>query len=112
MRDGAADFLVKPVDEAQLQDAVVRALALDVPRRHRRDEEWRASERWSRLTRREREFAETADRAPCSRGEDLGRVNWLFRGRCPSASGQDCEPSHRPGTRSAIFRIECLDPLR
>jgi RNA polymerase sigma factor (sigma-70 family) len=55
MREGAIDFLVKPVDEPELLDAVSRALAKDeerlLARRARRD----LDERIARLTRRERE---------------------------------------------------------
>jgi FixJ family two-component response regulator len=55
MREGAIDFLVKPVDEPELLDAVSRALAKDEERlladRARRD----LDERMGRLTRRERE---------------------------------------------------------
>jgi FixJ family two-component response regulator len=58
MRSGALDFLVKPADEAQLLDAVTRALAHDVRRRLVRDEQRTAAIKVSRLTRREREVCE------------------------------------------------------
>jgi FixJ family two-component response regulator len=58
MRSGALDFLVKPADEAQLLDAVTRALAHDVRQRLVRDEQRSAAIKVSRLTRREREVCE------------------------------------------------------
>jgi FixJ family two-component response regulator len=58
MRSGALDFLVKPADEAQLLDAVTRALARDVQQRLVRDERRSAAARVSRLTKRERQVCE------------------------------------------------------
>ena len=58
MREGALDFLVKPADETQLLDAVTRALAWDVRQRTFRDEQRKAADRVSRLTRREREVCD------------------------------------------------------
>ena len=58
MRDGALDFLVKPADEAQLLDAVTRALAWDARQRLFRTEQQRAADLVSRLTRRERQVCE------------------------------------------------------
>jgi FixJ family two-component response regulator len=58
MRNGALDFLVKPADEAQLLDAVTRALARDVQQRLVRDEQRGAAARVSRLTKRERQVCE------------------------------------------------------
>ena len=53
MRLGALDFLVKPVDDVVLIEAVSRALEEDTTRRHRRNEESVARERLARLTPRE-----------------------------------------------------------
>ena len=62
MREGAVDFLVKPVDEPQLLQAVERAgeraMALHERRRLERD----AQERLARLTKREREVCELVAR--------------------------------------------------
>jgi FixJ family two-component response regulator len=58
MRRGAVDFLVKPVNEAQLLDAVARALAQAVDWRERRRAELDATERLARLTRRERQVCD------------------------------------------------------
>ena len=58
MREGAVDFLVKPVDEPQLLDALARARARAVRLREERRAERDAEERLSRLTRREREVCE------------------------------------------------------
>jgi FixJ family two-component response regulator len=58
MRKGAVDFLVKPVDEGELLEAVSRALATAVEGRRRRLEAERNSARLARLTRREREVCE------------------------------------------------------
>lgn len=54
-RDGAVDFLTKPVTKERLFDAVGRALAVDAASRQRsaQIDEWRA--RFQRLTPRERE---------------------------------------------------------
>ena len=58
MRYGAVDFLVKPVDEVQLIDALSRALTRDEELRRRRIDMRDASDRLARLTRREREVCE------------------------------------------------------
>jgi FixJ family two-component response regulator len=58
MRGGAVDFLVKPVDEPQLLDAVGRARAQALALRERRRAERDAEERLGRLTKREREVCE------------------------------------------------------
>ena len=55
MRGGAVDFLVKPVDEPQLLDAISRALALDEERLQVEQARREMDERLARLTRRERE---------------------------------------------------------
>ena len=53
MREGAVDFLEKPVDDSQLLDAVSRALARDAEARRRRREQSESAARLSRLTARE-----------------------------------------------------------
>jgi RNA polymerase sigma factor (sigma-70 family) len=55
MRRGAVDFLVKPVDELQLLDAIERALAHDREQRQVEQQQRDVDERLSRLTKRERE---------------------------------------------------------
>ena len=62
MRNGADDFLVKPVDAAELIAAVSRALERDGQRRGLRAQRQDASERLSRLTSREREVCELVAR--------------------------------------------------
>jgi FixJ family two-component response regulator len=58
MREGAVDFLVKPVDESQLLDAIARALARanDLQQQSRREHD--TAERLARLTKREREVCD------------------------------------------------------
>lgn len=55
MRDGAVDFLTKPVDEAQLARAVARALARDAGRRQAHKHQAQTEHRLASLTPRERE---------------------------------------------------------
>lgn len=55
MREGAVDFLVKPVDAQQLLDAVARATARAIEREEQRAEARKAEELLARLTNRERE---------------------------------------------------------
>lgn len=55
MRNGAVDFLVKPIDAEQLLAAIARALERDARRRDRRQQQRRAAERLAHLTARERE---------------------------------------------------------
>jgi FixJ family two-component response regulator len=62
MREGAVDFLVKPVDEVQLLEALDRALAQSVAINRKRDQERDAAERLARLTKREREVCELVAR--------------------------------------------------
>jgi FixJ family two-component response regulator len=62
MRDGAQDFLVKPVDADELLAAIARALDRDRNRRERRDQQRTAAERLARLTAREREVCELVAR--------------------------------------------------
>jgi FixJ family two-component response regulator len=62
MRKGAVDFLVKPVDEGELLDAVSRALATAVESRRRRREAEQSTARLARLTRRERQVCELVAR--------------------------------------------------
>jgi FixJ family two-component response regulator len=58
MREGAVDFLVKPVDEQQLLDAIDRARAQAVAVRQQQRLEHDAEQRFARLTKREREVCE------------------------------------------------------
>lgn len=58
MREGAIDFLVKPVDEQQLLEALERARLLAVTLRQQQHLEREADERLARLTKREREVCE------------------------------------------------------
>jgi FixJ family two-component response regulator len=58
MREGAIDFLVKPVDEQQLLDALERARLQALTLHQQKHREQEAEERLARLTRREREVCE------------------------------------------------------
>ena len=58
MREGAIDFLVKPVDEQQLLEALERARLQAVTLRQQQHLEREADERLARLTKREREVCE------------------------------------------------------
>jgi FixJ family two-component response regulator len=58
MREGAIDFLVKPVDEARLLDAIERARLQAVALHQQRQRAREAEERLARLTKREREVCE------------------------------------------------------
>jgi FixJ family two-component response regulator len=58
MRDGAVDFLVKPVSESELLDAIARARDRSVKLREERRLERDAEERFARLTKREREVCD------------------------------------------------------
>jgi FixJ family two-component response regulator len=62
MREGAVDFLVKPVDEPQLVESITRAtaLAIDLWRRSRTEQE--TEKRLARLTTRERQVCELVAR--------------------------------------------------
>jgi FixJ family two-component response regulator len=62
MREGAVDFLVKPVDESQLLDAVERARARAIDMERQRGSEREAEERLGRLTKREREVCDLVAR--------------------------------------------------
>jgi FixJ family two-component response regulator len=55
MKDGAVDFLEKPVERAALLDAIQRALARDSAQREARDETAALRARFATLTPRERE---------------------------------------------------------
>jgi FixJ family two-component response regulator len=55
MREGAVDFLTKPLDSAELLGAVTRALAKDAEQRERRAALERAAQQIAALTPRERE---------------------------------------------------------
>ena len=62
MRKGAVDFLVKPVDDEVLLEAVSRAMAVAVGIQQRRREDDLQRERLSRLTPRERQVCELVAR--------------------------------------------------
>jgi FixJ family two-component response regulator len=55
MREGAIDFLEKPIDEPQLLAAIDRARLKSIAQREQHDRERDAEERLARLTKRERE---------------------------------------------------------
>jgi len=58
MRRGAVDFLVKPTDESELMGAVMRALTRDVESQVQKRSEKSASERYARLTVREKQVCQ------------------------------------------------------
>jgi FixJ family two-component response regulator len=58
MREGAIDFLVKPVDAQQLLEALERARLQAVAQRQQLSRELDAEQRLSRLTKREREVCD------------------------------------------------------
>ncbi len=58
MREGAMDFLVKPVEEDQLLGAIERARVHATALRQQQQRERDAEERLARLTKREREVCE------------------------------------------------------
>jgi FixJ family two-component response regulator len=58
MREGAIDFLVKPLDEPQLLEAIQRAGARAAALQLQRQSEREVEARFARLTRREREVCE------------------------------------------------------
>jgi FixJ family two-component response regulator len=58
MREGAVDFLVKPVDEEQLLEALERARLQAVTLQQQQHRQKEADERLARLTKREREVCE------------------------------------------------------
>ena len=62
MRNGAVDFLVKPVGESELLDAVARALTRAVEVRQRRHEQAESAARVARLTLRERQVIDLVAR--------------------------------------------------
>jgi FixJ family two-component response regulator len=62
MRDGALDFLVKPVDEPELLDALARADARVRAQQHEQRAQHDAAERLARLTARERQVCELVAR--------------------------------------------------
>jgi FixJ family two-component response regulator len=62
MREGAIDFLVKPVEERQLLDTITRALSKAIDLRRQRRAQLVAVERLARLTKREREVCELVAR--------------------------------------------------
>lgn len=55
MKEGAVDFLAKPIDERELLEAVGRAVAVDLTMRQARAAEAVIAERFTTLTTRERE---------------------------------------------------------
>ncbi len=62
MKEGAVDFLVKPVDEPQLLDAIARAGARATALRLQQQSERETTARFARLTRREREVCDLVAR--------------------------------------------------
>ncbi|HAS52100.1 MAG TPA: hypothetical protein DCS21_10315, partial [Gammaproteobacteria bacterium] len=54
---GALDFLIKPIDDEVLLDAVARALAISAERQHQRARRSELAKRLATLTEREREIA-------------------------------------------------------
>jgi FixJ family two-component response regulator len=62
MREGAIDFLEKPVDESRLLDAITRALARASAVHERRLADRETAARLARLTKREREVGELVAR--------------------------------------------------
>jgi FixJ family two-component response regulator len=62
MREGAIDFLVKPVEERQLLDTITRALSKAIDLQRQRRAQLGAVERLARLTKREREVCELVAR--------------------------------------------------
>lgn len=62
MREGAVDFLIKPVDEPQLFDAIARACARATTMQQQRRAERDTEERLARLTKREREVCDLVAR--------------------------------------------------
>ena len=58
MREGALDFLVKPVEERQLLDTITRALSKAIDLQRQRRAQLAAVERLARLTKREREVCD------------------------------------------------------
>jgi FixJ family two-component response regulator len=62
MREGAIDFLVKPVREAQLLEAIERAMKTAGAREHRRLAQREIQQRLDRLTARERQVCDLVGR--------------------------------------------------
>lgn len=62
MREGALDFLVKPVDEPELLDALARACARARVQQHEQRNQHEAAERLARLTARERQVCDLVAR--------------------------------------------------
>lgn len=62
MRKGAVDFLVKPIEEPELVDAVARALDTSAENVRRRSEQAEYARRLARLTRRERQVCDLVAR--------------------------------------------------
>ena len=58
MKEGAVDFLVKPIDETQLLDAIGRAGARATALRAQQQSERETAARFARLTKREREVCD------------------------------------------------------
>ena len=62
MKEGAVDFLVKPIDEPQLLDAIARAGARATALREQQQSERETAARFARLTKREREVCDLVAR--------------------------------------------------
>jgi FixJ family two-component response regulator len=86
MREGALDFLVKPLDERELIVAVNRAIEKCASERRKQDAVQAAMTRVARLTRREREVCELVGQGPLNKqiADRLGtgeKVVKVHRGR-------------------------------
>lgn len=94
MREGAVDFLIKPIDEAQLLEAIARAAGRATAARERRQTERDAAARFARLTRREREVCDLVSRGLLNKqiASELGtgeKVVKVHRGRAMRKLGID-----------------------
>jgi len=86
MKEGAVDFLVKPIDETQLLDAIGRAGARATALREQQQSERETAARFARLTRREREVCDLVARGLLNKqvASELGtgeKVVKVHRGR-------------------------------
>ena len=71
-RAGALDFLIKPLDDETLLDAVAKALAVSAERQHQRVRRGELAARLATLTRREREVARRV--AQCERNLQIAET--------------------------------------
>jgi FixJ family two-component response regulator len=94
MREGAVDFLVKPVEEDQLLDAIERARVKAIAIRHRQQVERDAEEKLARLTAREGEVCELVAKGLLNKqiANELGmseKTVKVHRGRVTQKLGVD-----------------------